>query len=298
MAEQGTEAGTPLRKKKAREEGDSVRSRELLSAVAMTAGVLVLGAVAKSFVGSWRMVFERSLAAAAVRDDGGEMQWAMAVRRMIGPALLPLGLVMAASFAGALGVGIAQEGGIRLHPKAAGFKFERLNPAANLGQLFSLRGVARAVKSLLPAAAMVWLGWVALKALMVPMPVMSLARLPNAFGAAYSLALDAAWVTLAWSGLDYALEWKAWDKRMKMTRQQLKDESKEAMGNPQIKVRMWQVQHAMRRRKVKAPVAEANAAIANPTISAVGLEFSFGQDCAGEGQGPACGGDSRGSGHR
>ena len=46
MAEKGTEAGTPQRKKKARAEGDSVRSRELLSAVAMLAGVLaVLGAV-------------------------------------------------------------------------------------------------------------------------------------------------------------------------------------------------------------------------------------------------------------
>ena len=52
---------------------------------------------------------------------------------------------------------------------------------------------------------MVLFGWHALHALMVPMPVMSLLRLPETFKTAYGLMVDAAWVTLAWSGLDYAM---------------------------------------------------------------------------------------------
>ena len=275
MAEKGTEAGTPQRKKKARAEGDSVRSRELLSAVAMMAGVVTLGVVARSFVGDWRSTFEQSLTAAAVRDDGGELQWVMAFRRLMAPVLLPLGMVMAASFVGALGVGIAQGGGLQLHPQAIGIKFSKLNPVTNLGQLFSLKSATRVVKSMVPAAAMVLFGWMALKALMLPMPVMSLVRLPHAFGAAYSLAVDAAWVTLGWSGLDYIVEWVAWNKRMKMTKQQMKEEMKEAMGNPQVKVRIRQVQNAMRRRKVKADISKASVIITNPTHYAVALEFSF-----------------------
>ena len=275
MAEKGTEAGTPQRKKKSRAEGDSVRSRELLSAVAMMAGVIVVGVVAKQFVGSWRIVFEQSLTAAAVRDDGGEMQWAVAIRRMIGPAILPVAMVMAASFIGALGVGIAQGGGFQLHPKAIGVKFSKLNPVTNLSQLFSLKSATRVVKSMVPAAVMVVFGWAALKALMIPMPVMSLVRLPTAFAACYGLALDAAWVTLAWSGLDYVVEWVSWNKRMKMTKQQMKDEFKEAMGNPQVKGRIRQVQNAMRKRKVKADISKASVVITNPTHYAVALEFSF-----------------------
>jgi flagellar biosynthetic protein FlhB len=131
------------------------------------------------------------------------------------------------------------------------------------------------MKSLVPAAAMVVFGWAAVKAMMLPLPVLSLVRLPSAFIAAYGLALDAAWVTLAWSGLDYAVEWMAWNKRMKMTKQQMKDEMKEALGNPQVKGRIRQVQNAMRRRKVKADISQASVIITNPTHYAVALQFSF-----------------------
>lgn len=252
-----------------------MRSRELVAAVTLMAGVVVLGVVAKGFVGSWRVVFEQSLAAAVVREDGGEMQWAMAVRRMMAPVMLPLGMVMAASFVGALGVGVAQGGGLQIVPSAVGLKFSKLNPVTNLGNMFSLRGATRVVKSLVPASVMVVLGWVAVKGLMAPMPVMSVVRLPAAFGTAYGLAMDAAWVTLAWSGLDYAVEWVSWNKRMRMTKQQMKDEVKEAMGNPQVKGRIRQVQNAMRRRKVKADISRASVVITNPTHYAVALEFSF-----------------------
>lgn len=275
MSEKGTEQGTEQHKRKARDKGDSVRSRELLSAVSMLGGVLVLGAVANGFVHAWRIVFEESLRTATMPGEVSDAGWALAIKRMLQPALRPVGMVMAASFTGALGVGIAQGGGLSIHPNAIGFKFTRLNPLTNAGNLFSLRSATRVLKSLLPAAAMVVFGWTALKALVLPMPVMSLARMPHAFGAVYSLALDAAWVTLAWSGLDYAVEWVSWNKRMKMTKQQMKDEMKEATGNPQVKGRIRQVQMAMRRRKVRADISRASVVITNPTHYAVALEFSF-----------------------
>ena len=229
MAEKGTEAGSPQRRKKAREQGDVVRSRELVAAVALMAGVVVLGVVARGFVGSWRSVLEQSL---AVRLDGGETAYVAALRRMVQPIILPVGMVMAASFVGALGVGLAQGGGLQVVPGAVGFKLGKLNPGKNLGQLVSLRAATRVVKSLVPAAAMVAFGWVAVKALMVPMPVLSLVRLPSALSTAYALAMDAAWITLAWSGLDYVVEWVSWNNRMKMTKQEIKEEMKEAMGEP------------------------------------------------------------------
>lgn len=275
MSEKGTEAGTPQRKKKAREQGDSVRSRELLSAVAMLAGVLVLGGTTSAFVQGFRNVFEQSLSVSPATWGPADVRTVVDIRRMITPALLPVGMVMAASFAGALAVGIAQGGGLEIYPSAIGLKFAKLSPVKNLGNLVSLRSLTRVLKSLVPAAAMVVFGWTALKALMLPMPVMSAVRLPSAFSTAYGLALDAAWLTLAWSGLDYAVEWMSWNKRMKMTRQQVKDEMKDAMGNPQVKGRIRQVQNAMRRRKVKADISGASVVITNPTHYAVALAFSF-----------------------
>ncbi|MCU1320277.1 MAG: type secretion exporter [Edaphobacter sp.] len=275
MAEKGTEQATPERKKKAKAKGDGVRSRELLSAIAMLGGVMMLGITAHGFVASWGKVYSESLRSAAVGEVSGEQRWNEAVRRMLAPALLPVGLVMAASFGGALMAGVAQGGGVQVHPNALELKFSKLNPVTNLGNLFSLRSVTRVVKSLVPAAVMVVLGWGALKALMLPMPVMSVMRLPATFSTAYGLALDAAWVTLAWSGLDYAMEWRSWNERLKMSKQEIRDEMKEAMGNPQIKMKVRQIQMAMRKRKVKADMSRASVVITNPTHYAVALEFSF-----------------------
>ncbi len=215
-----------------------------------------------------------SLRSAAV-GEVAEQSWISAVQRMLAPALIPVGLTLAASFAGALIAGVAQSGGVSIHPNALGLKFERLNPVTNLGNLFSLRSAARTVKSLVPAAVMVALGWGALKALMLAMPVMSLLRLPSTFSTAYQLTLDAAWVTLAWSGLDYAIEWRSWNERLKMSKQEMKEEIRDAMGNPQIKMRVRQIQMAMRKRRVKADMSRASVVITNPTHYAVALEFSF-----------------------
>jgi flagellar biosynthesis protein FlhB len=280
MADKGTEQATPLRRKKAREQGDSVRSRELLSAMAMLGGVITLGTISQGFVSNWGKVYVQSLRSAIVDVSGvngqnGEQIWTAAVGRVLAPALLPVGLVMAASFTGALVSGIAQSGGVQIHPNAVQLKFTKLNPLTNLGNLFSLRSATRVVKSLVPAAVMVVLGWGVLKALMLPMPVMSLVRLPKTFAAAYGLALDAAWVTLAWSGLDYAIEWRSWNQRLKMSKQEMREEMRDAMGNPQIKAKVRQIQRAMRKRKVKADMSRASVVITNPTHYAVALEFSF-----------------------
>jgi flagellar biosynthetic protein FlhB len=280
MADKGTEQATPLRKKKAKEKGDSVRSRELLSAMAMLGGIVMLGAMSNGFVASWGKVYIESLRSAtagvgSVDGQSGEQLLVGAVRRILLPALLPVGLVMAAAFTGALISGVAQSGGLQIHPNALELKFSKLNPVTNLSNLFSLRSATRLVKSLVPAAVMVVLGWGALKALMVPMPVMSLLRLPATFSAAYGLALDAAWVTLAWSGLDYAIEWRSWNQRLKMSKQELRDEMRDALGNPQIKGKIRQIQRAMRKRKVKADMSRASVVITNPTHYAVALEFSF-----------------------
>lgn len=277
MAGKGTEQATPLRKKKARERGDRVHSRELLSAMAMLAGVLTLGALSNEIVSNWRRAYFASLGSAIGKENdlGGELLLVGGVRHILIPALLPVGLILAATFAAALISGVAQTGGVQIQPTAVQLKFAKLNPATALSNLFSLRSTARMAKSLVPAAVMVVLGWGALKTLILPMPVLSLTRLSATLSTAYGLALDAAWVTLAWSGLDYAIEWRSWNERIKMSKQDLRDEVRDSMSNPQIKAKIRQIQRAMRKRRVKADLARASVVITNPTHYAVALEFSF-----------------------
>ncbi len=273
MSEKGTEQATEQRKQKARQRGDIVRSRELLSALAMLGGLLVLGASAPQFVSGWGEIYARSLSLGTgdVHADALDR----GVVKILAPALLPIGGILAASFGAALLAGVGQSGGLRFHPDALGFKIARLNPISNLGNIFSLRSVTRMAKSLVPAAVVVAFGVSELKGAILPMPVMSVARLPTTLSVCYGIAVKAAWVMVVWSGLDYAMEYRAWNQKLRMTKQEMRDEMKESQGNPQVKGRMRRIQNAMRRRKVKADMSRASVVITNPTHYAVALEFSF-----------------------
>jgi flagellar biosynthetic protein FlhB len=273
VSEKGTEQATEQRKEKARKKGDTVRSRELLSAMAMLAGMVVLGASAKQFILGWNEVYTRSLMLGMGDLQTGGL--GRAAMRILTPALLSVGMVLAASFGAALLAGLGQSGGLSIHGEALGLKFERINPVTNLGNIFSLRSLTRMMKSLLPVGIVVALGVKALEELILPMPVMSVARLPETLNACYGLATKAAWVMVAWSALDYAVERMAWNKKLRMSKQEVRDELKETIGNPQVKGRIRRIQNAMRRRKVKADMSRASVVITNPTHYAVALEFSF-----------------------
>ena len=277
MSDQRTEQATPQKKKKAREQGDIVRSRELLSAAGMLAGLLTLDAVGGSFVNAWRQCYARSLqlAGTGTTSAWGIRELSTVVRVALLPAITPVVWVMGASFAAVLAIGFAQGGGFTISAAGLTPKLERLSPGSHVKQMFSLRSLVRLAKSLLPALVVAWMGWRALGKMLLAMPVMSLSRLPETFGAAYSLGIRAAWVMVAWAAVDYAVEWRSWNQRLKMSKQEMREEIKEAMGNPQVKGKIRQMQRTMARRKAKVDMRKASVVITNPTHYAVALEFSF-----------------------
>jgi len=273
MAEKGTEQATPQRKRKAIERGDRVRSRECISAASLLGGIVALGASAQSLIQHWCVAYTKSVQ--AMGNPWNTEQWNDLFRTILLPALVPLAFVIFASFISALFVGIAQGGGVSIVPTALQPRFDRLNPASNIAVMFSLRSVTRLLKSLLPACIILAIGWANLKSMFTSMPAMSLNRLPVMFSSAWSIVLKAALVAALWSALDFAVEWRSWNQRLKMSKQEIREELKETMGNPQIKGKIRQIQRAMRRRKVKADISRASVVITNPTHYAVALEFSF-----------------------
>jgi flagellar biosynthetic protein FlhB len=277
MSDQQTEQATPRRKEKAREQGDYVHSRELMAAVAMLGGVLSLGAVGKSFTGTWGGVYGDCIALAVrtSRDGFNSDTLVTALKKITLPLAMPVVMVLVTVTLGSLFAGLAQSGGVQVHVQALQPKFQRLNPVSNVSNLFSLRSTTRLGKSLIPAAIVLVFGWQALRTLMEPMPILSTARLPAVIEASYGLMKNAAWVMLGWSALDYVVEWMSYNKRLMMSKQEMRDEMRDAMGNPQIKGRIRNLQRAMRQRKRRADVSTASVVITNPTHYAVALKFDF-----------------------
>jgi flagellar biosynthetic protein FlhB len=198
-----------------------------------------------------------------------------AIRRLSLSVLWPLGTIMAAVALAALAMGILQTGGVNVHPGAAGFKPDRINPVSNLQNLFSLRAAARLAKSLIPAAILCVFA-VQRIARQLTIPPFSTERLELLGRDVYGLLVAAAWLLFGWSAIDYLVEWQSRESRLKMSRQDMRDEMKETEGNPQIRSRIRGLQRQMRRRRVKADVSRAAVVLTNPTHYAVALGFDFG----------------------
>jgi len=271
-----TEKATPRQKQKAAERGDRARSRDLMAAAGMLAGVLALGHEAGNWVADWGnayRVFLR-LGQPAVWATMSAAQTAIALREALLAACRPLALVLVAALAGAVAAGLAQGGGWSLQFEALAPKPERLNPAENVKNVFSLRGLVRLAKSLVPVAA---LGFFTAHAIaeQTAEPAMSLERYPDLFSLIYSLLLNGAWILLGWAGIDYVMEWRSRESRLRMSKQDLRDEFREMEGSPQIKARIRGLRRQMRRRQLKADISRASVVVTNPTHYAVALSFDF-----------------------
>ncbi|HTX43068.1 MAG TPA: EscU/YscU/HrcU family type III secretion system export apparatus switch protein [Acidobacteriaceae bacterium] len=271
-----TEKATPRQRQKAAQRGDRAHSRDLTSAAALLAGVTALGAVAERLTIGWSRAYRTFLVLGqpGFWERASSAEVVAALRQAMLTALAPVVLVLGAALAAALLAGIAQGGGWALNVQALGLKPERLNPAENLKQIVSLRGAVRMGKSLVPVCA---LGFCAARAIaaQTAIPPMSMERYPDLFALMYNLLLDAAWICLGWAGIDYVMEWRSREGRLRMSKQDLRDEFKETEGSPQIRGRIRSLRRQMRRRQLKADIARASVVVTNPTHYAVALSFDF-----------------------
>jgi flagellar biosynthetic protein FlhB len=276
MPGERTEQATQHRREKARREGDILHSRELSAAAGTLAGVIALGALGGNMLTVWRATF------ASFLDLGAQARWEPSqleptlidLRRLSMAVLGPPAIVMAVVVLAALGAGVLQTGGLNVHVEAIGFQFDRVNPISNIKNLFSLRAAARLAKSLLPASLLAVFA-VQRIARQLTIPPFSLTRLETLGSDIYGLLLAAAWLLFGWSAVDYLVEWQSRESRLKMSKQDMRDEFKETEGSPQIRSRIRNLQRQGRRRRVKDDVAKAAVVLTNPTHYAVALGFDF-----------------------
>jgi len=276
MPGERTEQATQHRREKARKDGDLLHSRELSAAAGTLAGVMVLGMLGSHTLVVWRGAF------AAFLNLGDPGRWEpaqieptlFAIRRLTIAVLAPMATVAAAVALAALGTGILQTGGLNVHAEAVGFKLDRINPISNLKNLFSLRAAARLAKSLIPASLLAVFA-VQRIARQLSVPPFSTARLELLGSDVNGLLVAAAWLLFGWSAIDYLVEWQSRESRLKMSREDMRDEYKETEGSPQIRSRIRGLQRQMRRRRVKADVSKAAVVLVNPTHYAVALGFDF-----------------------
>ena len=157
----------------------------------------------------------------------------------------------------------------------------KLNPLAGMARFFSKRAFVEVIKSTLKVGL---IGWIAFKTvagefsnalLLVEMPVTETIHYLGSTAALVMAKVAAIMIFLA--ALDYGFVRWEMEEKMKMTKQEQKEEMKETEGDPHLKSKIRSIQQQMARRRMMAAVPEADVVITNPTHFAVALKYDAGK---------------------
>lgn len=280
MAEAGSgqersEEASAKRLEEARERGQIARSRELTTMLLLFAVAAVLWISGDDFVG---------VMAASMRyhfDVGNALRLAdVDMLRLTGGALadalgnlVPFLVVSAGmSVAGTIALG-----GWNLAPEALGFKWNRIDPLAGLGRLFSARSLVELAKALAKFVLLLGFGLVALWH--EAPQLLALGTMPLAAGIASTTALafkaflivSAGTIVIALADVPF----QKWEhaRQLRMTRQELREEAKESDGSPEVRGRIRSLQAELARRRMMEQVPQADVVVTNPEHYAVALKF-------------------------
>ena len=280
-ADERTEAATPRRKEQAREKGDRLASRELATAMAGLAGALWLwgwgGALVAGLAETLRTGL--SLGASDVTAFAPEERVVGLLTTLGLPLTLLGGFVLLAAI-----LGQGATGGLGFTPGLLAPKADRLNPMAGLKRLFGSHGLMELVKALAKAALLLGLTWLLFARNLPQIAGLSALPLEVAGRAAAGLALDLLlWLSaglLLIAAIDLPLQIFRWLKRLRMTKEDVKEEYKQQEGSPEVRAALRRAARDALKRSSRTAMAEATVVLTNPTHFAVALRYRPESDVA------------------
>ncbi|MEF9927419.1 MAG: flagellar biosynthesis protein FlhB [Massilia sp.] len=274
-----TEDASPRKIEKAREEGDVPRSRELATfTVLMTAGAclwafggMLVGRLATSLKSGLTLdreqIFNPNILLERILND--------IVSVML--ACLPIaGAVMLIALISPMLIG-----GWLFSSKAFMPNFGKLNPMKGIGNMFSKNALVELLKAIIKTIVIGVVAWIVVsgqKEAMLGLAVEPLnessAHVGDMIGRSFLFITGALGVIALIDGPYQLWHWK---DKLKMTRQEMIQESKESDGNPQIKGKIRQMQREMARGRMMQNVPTADVIVTNPTHYAVALKYADGK---------------------
>ncbi|MGK5028191.1 flagellar biosynthesis protein FlhB [Janthinobacterium sp. MDT1-19] len=270
-----TEAASPKRLEQAREEGDVPRSREVATFTVLMASGCCLWFAGDAIVRRLTavMVSGLTLDREQILNPDAMM---LRIGYDVGSVLLtclPYALaIMLVALASPVLVG-----GWLFSSKAFTPNFGKLNPIRGLGNMFSKNALVELLKAVAKTIVVGVVAWMVMQHQKDAVLGLSVESLRAGSAHLISLLITAFLMIVGALGLIAAIDgpYQMWHyaNKMKMSLQEVKQESKESDGNPQIKAKIRQMQHEMSRRRMMADVPTADVVVTNPTHYAVALKY-------------------------
>lgn len=279
-----TEEATPRKLEEARKKGDVAKSQDVASWLSLAAACGVLAAagptLSKNLAEALTVFLSQPHELAWSLEGGGGV--AIARQALMAAAPLILAVMFAAAIAGA-GGNVLQHGFLwtteKLKPD-----FGKISPMKGFQRVFGVDGLVQFLKTLIKLVITGWVAWRVMEphkdevgqlAQLDPIAVLALSK---------DLLVALASAALAFLGVTAALDW-LWQRlrfqqRMRMSKEELKEDYKQSEGDPHVKARQKQIRAERARRRMMANVPKATLIVTNPTHYAVALRYVAGETAA------------------
>lgn len=277
-AEEKTEKATPKKREDTRKKGQVLKSAEINTAVMVLSMFAIIYAMSNTIVRNMQTYIAGFLTTELL--DGVTDMNEVRIHNMIidgfGQIFKLAWPLLAVAVIAGVAVNLAQVGfmfsGESMKPQ-----FNRINPLEGLKRIFSMRSIVELLKSLLKigiVGLVVYLEYMNnMKDFEQIMGFGIAASANKIFSICMSVGLKACLALVALGLADYLYQWWEFEKNLKMTKQEIKDEYKMVEGDPKVKQAIKQRQREMSQRRMMAAIPKADVVITNPTHYAIALEY-------------------------
>lgn len=277
-AEDRTEEATPERREDFREKGQVVVSRELTSVLALAACTMFLAVMAPRMMSELRRLFTVSFEAIATRRIDHSSIAAYAIEHWAEMLFLTLPLFL---------VGGAISGAVTLLQSQFNWSWQRvspdwsrLSPLAGLKRMVSMQALVELVKGIAKLGAVGGVAYLVLRGEWAKVPELMIYPIEATWGywgeITKVLCYGVVGLLLFVAGGDYLYSFISFERQIKMTKQEVKEEFKRREIDPQLKGRQRRMARDMMTKKTLAKTKEATVIITNPTHYAIALKYELG----------------------
>ncbi len=277
-----TEEATPHKRREQRKEGNVMQSRDVVTAAYILLAFFILRLMAKFMYSltTRSMTYWLTLAGGGMDENGTRIDGMEAAPKLIieltKMVLLTAGPILLASILVPVIVTGMQTKFI-FSKKSFQFKISKLNPIQGIKKMFSISALFELAKSLLKMGILIAVVYSEIKsripdfARLLQMDLLS--GMLYSAEAVFAICMKIAAVFVAVAAIDFLFQRYKFEKDIKMTKQEVKEEFKQMEGDPQIKSKRRQKQQQMAMARMMQDVPQADVVIRNPTHFAVAVKY-------------------------
>jgi flagellar biosynthetic protein FlhB len=272
--DQKTEAPTPKRRREAMENGDVLQSRELGTALVILVGAAWIALAGPMLMSSLQTMLTGGLSFGHADVSGFDP--GQAILRLLGAVALPVLILFALTLVAAVAAPAAL-GSLGFRTSAFAFKGNKLNPLTGLKRMFGLQGLIELVKSIAKVGLLGGVGaWLIFSQTrnIVGLSGQDINPALTNVGHVFTVTvLVMAGLMALIAMIDVPAQIFQRMRRLRMTKQELKDEHKQTEGSPELKGALRSRQLATARNSARKALSEATLVLTNPTHFAVALRY-------------------------